>query len=377
MRNGTRECVLDVARRHPDRLKVELEALATRVLFDDEQPRRRRRVPQGPAPLPRHPSPSDAAGEPRRRARSREVILAGGAFNTPQLLMLSGIGPRAELEAHGIPRRVDLPGVGRNLQDRYEVGVVNRLDRRDWEVLNGATLRPRRRRPPPMGASASAASTPPTASPVASSRRSHQARPTPDLFLFALLARFAGYYPRLFPADRRAPQLPHLVHPEGAHLQPRRHGQAALGRSARPAAHQLPLFRGRRRHGRRGPRRRRGGHQVRAPHDGAACGRKGMIAEEELPGRGASPTRSSPSSSATMPGATTPRAAARSARARTAASLDARFRGPRHEGLRVVDASVFPRIPGFFIVSAVYMIGEKAADVISRDALTQPQAAAR
>ena len=38
------------------------------------------------------------------------------------------------------------------------------------------------------------------------------------------------------------------------------------------------------------------------------------------------------------------------------------------KGLRVVDASVFPRIPGFFIVSAVYMIGEKAADVILADA---------
>ena len=37
-------------------------------------------------------------------------------------------------------------------------------------------------------------------------------------------------------------------------------------------------------------------------------------------------------------------------------------------GLRVVDASVFPRIPGFFIVSAVYMIGEKAADVIATEA---------
>jgi choline dehydrogenase-like flavoprotein len=38
------------------------------------------------------------------------------------------------------------------------------------------------------------------------------------------------------------------------------------------------------------------------------------------------------------------------------------------EGLRVVDASVFPRIPGFFIACAVYMIGEKAADVIAADA---------
>ncbi len=44
--------------------------------------------------------------------------------------------------------------------------------------------------------------------------------------------------------------------------------------------------------------------------------------------------------------------------------LDSSFRVHGTEGLRVVDASVFPRIPGFFIVSAVYMIGEKAADVI-------------
>ena len=60
---------------------------------------------------------------------SREVILAAGAFNSPQLLKLSGIGPRAELEALGIPVIVDLPGVGENLQDRYEVGVVSELSR--------------------------------------------------------------------------------------------------------------------------------------------------------------------------------------------------------------------------------------------------------
>jgi choline dehydrogenase len=53
---------------------------------------------------------------------SREVILSAGAFNSPQLLKLSGIGSVQELSRHGIRTIVDLPGVGENLQDRYEVG---------------------------------------------------------------------------------------------------------------------------------------------------------------------------------------------------------------------------------------------------------------
>ena len=44
--------------------------------------------------------------------------------------------------------------------------------------------------------------------------------------------------------------------------------------------------------------------------------------------------------------------------------VDTHFRVHHTERLRIVDASVFPKIPGFFIVSAVYMIGEKAADAI-------------
>jgi len=70
------------------------------------------------------------------RARM-EVILCGGAFNTPQLLMLSGVGPAAHLREHGIAVRVDLPGVGCNLQDRYEVAVTYRM-LRPWKILEGA-----------------------------------------------------------------------------------------------------------------------------------------------------------------------------------------------------------------------------------------------
>ncbi len=51
-----------------------------------------------------------------------------------------------------------------------------------------------------------------------------------------------------------------------------------------------------------------------------------------------------------------------------AAVVDSRLRVFGTTGLRVVDASIFPRIPGFFIVTPVYMISEKASDVILEDA---------
>src|SRR5262245_26856724 len=60
-------------------------------------------------------------GEALREIRAnREVILAAGSINTPKLLKLSGVGPAAELEPHGIPLVRDLPGAGANLQDHIE-----------------------------------------------------------------------------------------------------------------------------------------------------------------------------------------------------------------------------------------------------------------
>ncbi|HMM57004.1 MAG: choline dehydrogenase [Xanthomonadales bacterium PRO7] len=55
------------------------------------------------------------------RAEAREVILCGGAINSPQLLMLSGVGPADHLRAHGIRAAHDLPGVGANLQDHLDI----------------------------------------------------------------------------------------------------------------------------------------------------------------------------------------------------------------------------------------------------------------
>lgn len=66
----------------------------------------------------------------------REVVLSGGAINSPQVLMLSGIGAKAELSRHGIAVKHELPGVGQNLQDHLDVMVVTRSR---WPVTYGLT----------------------------------------------------------------------------------------------------------------------------------------------------------------------------------------------------------------------------------------------
>lgn len=63
-------------------------------------------------------------GTPKRAQAGSEVIVAAGAYQTPKLMMLSGIGPEDKLKRHGLKTAVALPGVGKNLQDHYECPVV-------------------------------------------------------------------------------------------------------------------------------------------------------------------------------------------------------------------------------------------------------------
>jgi len=98
---------LTPAMRRPN-LEVVTGALARRVLLDQR----------------RASAVEYDAGGTRHVARARrEVVLAGGSFNSPQLLMLSGIGPSDTLRMHGIQPAVDLPGVGRNLVEHPRVPV--------------------------------------------------------------------------------------------------------------------------------------------------------------------------------------------------------------------------------------------------------------
>jgi choline dehydrogenase len=89
-------------------LTVATRALATRVLFDGT----------------RATAVEYARGRERQRVAAGEVVLCGGALNSPHLLLLSGVGPAAELEAAGVPVHLDLPGVGRNLQDHLDYCVL-------------------------------------------------------------------------------------------------------------------------------------------------------------------------------------------------------------------------------------------------------------
>lgn len=96
-----------------DNLTVLAEATATRVLFDGH-----RAVGVE----------YSLRGSLRTIAARKEVILCGGAINTPQLLMLSGIGDRAQLGEHGIEVRRHAPEVGANLQDHLTAALGYRVD---------------------------------------------------------------------------------------------------------------------------------------------------------------------------------------------------------------------------------------------------------
>jgi choline dehydrogenase len=361
-RIGTRERLLETQTKYPANLTIELDALVTRVLLDSNKRAIGVEYLKGARLYQAHAKPSGDAGEKRQAHASREVILAGGAFNTPQLLMLSGIGPRDELEKHGIEVKVDLLGVGANLQDRYEVGVVNRV-RDDWEVLKGAKYAKgdpqydmwERTREGVYGSNGAA---------LAVIRRSAEERPVPDLFCFAVLADFRGYAPGY--SARIVERLNCLTWAVLKAHTNNRAGEVRL-KSADPRERPSINFK----------YFAEGEPDNDEDLNSVVTGVKfvrelsrplielGVIVEEEAPGKDCVTDEQirdfvryqswGHHASCTC---------AIGADGDPGAVLDKDFKVRGTEGLRVVDASVFARIPGMFIVSAVYMIAEKAADAI-------------
>ncbi len=372
-RAGVREYIQATARALPNNLLVKTHALATRILFEGRRAvgveyldgaHLYRADPNAP---PFGPEPT-----PRRHLRAtREVILAAGAFNSPQLLMLSGIGPRDELARFGIPSVVDLAGVGRNLQDRYEATVVTRM-RADFRLLAacGFGLPVAGRQADPCYAEWLRGGGPyaTNGTVLGLIRRSAPTRAQSDLFLFGIPGFFRGYYPGYSRAIRDKDFFTWAI--LKAHT--RNTAGTVMLRSADPRDPPEINF-----------------HYFAEGNDTGGEDLESVVAGIALARRMNAPAHRAggPAAEEVIPG---PAIASADAVARFVADqawghhascacrigppgdpgavVDTRFRVHGVQGLRVVDASVFPRIPGFFIVTPIYMISEKASEVILADA---------
>ena len=365
-RNGSRERVLAVSEQHPQHLRIELNALATRVLFNDENRALGVEYQSGKRLYRAHWNASETSGELRQLYASREVIVSGGAFNTPQLLMLSGIGPRHHLESNGIAVIVDLPGVGQNLQDRYEISAVFRMNFADWHVLQGATFDTT----DPQFKEWETTRTGPyatNAAVLAMFKRSSKDRTVPDIFCVAFLGKFEGYFPgysKQFVEDRNCLTWAVLK----AHTN-NRAGSVCL-RSSDP---------------RDTPRIDFAYFEEGTPDDDEDLNavvdglrfvrklceplmHKGLVVEEETPGNHLDTDEQLRAYVRSHAWGHHASCSCAIGEREQNGVLDSAFRVHGTEGLRVVDASIFPRIPGFFLACPVYMIGEKAAAVILMDA---------
>jgi len=363
-RVGTRERLLHVAERRPELLRIELNALATRVLLDERMRARGVEYSKGERLYEAHPQPNRAPAETYQAMARREVIVSGGAFNTPQLLMLSGIGPADVLQKVGIPVRVRLENVGKNLQDRYEVGVVNRMPG-PWDTLKGATFDTtdphyRRWESERKGIYTTNGSV------LCVIARSGAGQPSPDLFCYAVLTDFRGYKRGYSERFRRSLDCLTWVVLKGHTNNVA--GEVTLASDnprARPNVHFKYFEEG------------SSGYDqdLAAVSEGIRLVRRmsaGLYSDlgmrEELPGPACESDEDLRSFVRTHAWGHHASCTCKIGPRDRGGVLSGDFKVYGTEGLRVVDASVFPRVPGLFIVSAVYMIAEKAADVIVAEA---------
>ncbi len=331
---------------HPVRarrnLRVLTHAPAQRVLFDEAEPRR----VVGVAFLHQ--------GRLCRARAHREVLLAGGAYHSPQLLMLSGIGPGAELLAWGINVRHDLPGVGANLIEhrrmplqfhaREPITFIKqlRLDRAVLSALRWALL-----------------GSGPFATQICSGTVLLKSRPgldRPDIQLLCNPVRLDAAL--WFPGVKRAG--PHSFYITVWQLYARSRGRVSLRSSDAANAPRIAfnLFS----HEDDFVSMRAG---IRAAR--AICRQPplaALIAEEVLPGAALQSDAQLDDAMRELGGITHHPVGTCAMGTGPLAVVDAMLRVHGVRGLRVVDASVMPSMVGGNTNATVVMIGEKAADMI-------------
>jgi choline dehydrogenase-like flavoprotein len=425
-RAGTRERLLAVREKHPDRLVISTDSFATRLLLaPGREPREDavvrgveyrlgKRLYEADPEAEKHPGAAQDRRDAAKIVRvypKREVIVSCGAFNTPQLLMLSGIGPADQLRsieaANGkpFPVRVVREGVGRNLQDRYEVALtIERHDAktgadRDWPILNGVTAGQGRELKGDRVVDAVPRFTGPD--PKLDSwvrhpnglnlygvnggigaviwKTSRSRGPDPDLFMFSTPGWFRGYAENW---SKEILQQHNWLTWVILKAHTKNTGRVTLNATLPASPYVRPVI---------DFKNFAGGDvddlDLQAVVEGLQFCKK--LVEPELK-HGATrywPQQAKYSwdddgkgfreyarneawghhASCTCPIGPDPRGP-EAKKFGYVPVLDGRFRVHGVTNLRVVDASVFPRIPGYFILMPTYMISEKAAEVIAEDA---------
>ncbi|CAK41424.1 uncharacterized protein An12g10770 [Aspergillus niger] len=368
-RTGPRDFILDTvnavnsdgSRKY--HLDVQLNTLVSKVQFDTS------------APEPKATGVEYLTGQSLYRSvkASREVILAAGSFNTPQLLKLSGIGPQEELSKHGIKTLVNLPGVGSNLQDRYETGVIGQSPT-DFVLTEKCTFL--YSSPDPCleqwkNGTLFKGTYTTNGIAIAVIRKSSTADDTPDLLVSGAPVKFPGYYPNYsYEGLKESNHWTWIT----LKAQSRNNAGTVELRSTNPRDTPVITFNyfdtGNTTDG-------VDEKDLQAVHDAMEFSR--TIFRDLVPLDGGF-TEIWPGSNVTA-GSKLKDFIKREAWGHHAcctapigddsdpkAVLDSDFRVRGVKGLRVVDASVFPKIPGYYIALPIYIISEKAADVIIADA---------
>ncbi len=366
-KNGVRWSIQDhilmTAAAYPN-LTIMTNCLATRILMNGETATGVEYM-QGThlyraSPLADPMSPMPQTSEVHA---TREVIISAGAFNSPQILKLSGIGSAEELSKFGIPTRIELPGVGTGMMDRYEASVVTQL--KDPLTVFDKCV-PRSAADPCLVALQQGRGIYTTSGVALSGvRKSDPSRPDRDLVIFLAGGQFRGYYPGWQKDLFNPARLSWAV--LKAHTQ-NRAGTVTLRSSDPRDAPQIDF------------------HYFQEGSDQSGEDLASIVnaiqlirrLNAEIPDYASSELAPGPTVQSAAEIATFVKNEAwghhASCSNRMGASgdrmavVDSEFKVFGTRNLRVVDASVFPRIPGYFITIPIFMISEKASDVILADA---------
>ncbi|KKY27867.1 putative choline dehydrogenase [Phaeomoniella chlamydospora] len=360
-------------------LHIRTGCFATKIMFDETDDNENPRAIgveflEGKSLYSADPRFNDhKRGITKRVIVSGEVVICGGAFNSPQLLKLSGIGPKDELNTFKIPLVVDLPGVGSNLQDNYEVSVVGTspenfslFAKGNFGAAGDPLLQQWNEGHGPYA----------TAGVVAGVlKRSTVGNGDEDLFLFGGPISFTGFFPgysHVIGSQFNAFTWDILkVHPHN------NAGTVKL-RSANPT--DVPDVNFNFFHQPEERQWNEPDHDLTAMAEGVKFARKiqslvpppiGPFTESDPGPKVATlqQIKTAVKNEAFSHHATS--TCAIGADDDPMACLDSRFRVRGVRNLRVVDASIFPRVPGSFPTLPIYMCSEKATDVILEDALNK------